>query len=144
MRLAVFKETPARLPRRQLQRLFDVVVRAEGRTTWPSTVNLVVTDNRQLRSLNRQFRSTDKATDVLSFNIDPPEEPDGVFGEIYLSEPYVRRQAADHGRGVWSEYRLLFCHGLLHLFGYDHASPADERAMFARQERYLLEAGGRG
>ncbi len=137
MKLSIFKETDVRLPAERLQLLFDLVVRGESKPGWEASVNLVLTDNPGMRRLNNEYRSLDRPTDVLSFNIDSPEDPDGVFGEIYISVPYVRRQAAENGNGIWSEYLMLFCHGLLHLFGYDHASRADESSMFGRQAGYL-------
>jgi len=144
MRLEVFKETPARLPIRRLKRLFDMVIRSEGRPGWRGSVNLVICTDARLRSLNRRFRAHDRATDVLSFNIDRPDQPGAVFGEIYIAAPSVRRQARAHGRGVFGEYLLLVCHGLLHLTGYDHDTRSKERVMFSRQAHYLERlAGGR-
>lgn len=144
MRLSIFKETGVRLPVRQLHRLFQIVMAGESRPGWRAAVNLVLIDNPSMRRLNNEYRSVDRPTDVLSFNIDPPEDPDGVFGEIYLSAPYVRRQAADHSHGVWTELLMLFCHGLLHLFGHDHASKAEEAAMFSRQAAYLEKLNPEG
>lgn len=137
MKLAIFKETVERLPVSRLKKLMELVLDEEGDPDWPATVNLIVTDNRRIRQLNQQYRDIDKATDVLSFNIDPPEQPDGIFGEIYISAPYVRHQVEEREHGVWDEYLLLFCHGLLHLLGYDHASKEDEHDMFGRQQYYL-------
>jgi probable rRNA maturation factor len=137
MKLAIFKETAERLPVSRLKKLMELVIDEEGDPDWPATVNLIVTDNRRIRQLNQQYRDIDKATDVLSFNIDRPEQRDGIFGEIYVSAPYVRRQVEECEHGLWDEYLLLFCHGLLHLLGYDHASKEDERDMFGRQQYYL-------
>ncbi len=142
MRLDVFKDTPVRLPAQKLIRLFEMVTAREGKKAWRGTVNLVLTTDRGITDLNRQYRSLDQPTDVLSFNIDPPEEAEATFGEIYISVPYVRRQARQYGRGIWDEFLLLFCHGLLHLFGYDHASQQDEAAMFGRQQDYLKRLRG--
>lgn len=137
MKLEIFKETAERLPVRRLKKLLELVLDEEGDPDWPATVNLILTDNRRIRQLNQNYRDLDKATDVLSFNIDRPEQPDGVFGEIYISAPYVRHQVEQREHGVWDEYLVLFCHGLLHLLGYDHATPADVRKMFGRQQYFL-------
>ncbi|MEW5795865.1 MAG: rRNA maturation RNase YbeY [Candidatus Zixiibacteriota bacterium] len=138
MRLVVCKEIPVRLPSSRLGRLFDIVVRGETGTGRDATVNLIVCSDARVRSLNRRYRSIDRPTDVLSFNLDPINASESVFGEIYIAMPYVRRQAERLGRSLADEFLLLFCHGLLHLFGHDHDTPARERAMFARQKRYLL------
>jgi probable rRNA maturation factor len=137
MRLKVFKEIPIRLPAHRSARLFELVTAREGRKRWAATVNLVLTGDRAIARLNRQYRSAQGPTDVLSFNIDSPDSADAVFGEIYMSVPYLRRQARQYRRGLWDEFLLLFCHGLLHLFGHDHAKKGDEKKMFARQEYYL-------
>ena len=136
MRLSVYKETPTRVPISGIRTLFDTVVEDEGDPDWPGRVNLVLTGDKRLQELNRQFRAKDRPTDVLSFNIDPPDE-DGVFGEIYISVPYASRQAADYGGTLREEYLRLFCHGLLHLFGYDHMKKADAARMEKRQETLL-------
>lgn len=137
MKLDIFKDTDARIPRSRIQRLFNRVVKAEGHARKRGNVNLIITDNKGIRNLNRQFRSLDKATDVLSFNLDGGKEPGSTLGEIYLSAEYARAQAESHDRSIWDEYTLLVCHGLLHLFGYDHADLRQEKAMFALQEKYL-------
>jgi len=137
MRLAVFKETRARLPVARIRRLFDAVVRREGRGISTGQVNLVICSDSRIRSLNRRFRQIDRATDVLSFNLDSSGGVDQVLGELYISAPFTRRQARRLGHGLYDEYLLLFCHGLLHLFGYDHETVKRERIMFDLQARYL-------
>jgi probable rRNA maturation factor len=137
MRLLVFKETRARLPIGRIRRLFDAVVRREGPAGTIGQVNLILCTDSRIRSLNRRFREIDRATDVLSFNLDSSGGVDQVFGEIYISAPYTRRQARRSGHGLLDEYLLLFCHGLLHLFGHDHDTMKRERTMFDLQMRYL-------
>lgn len=142
MKLVICRETPARLPTARLRRLFDRVVQAEVGRNRAATVNLIICSDTRIRSLNRRFRSIDRATDVLSFCLDSLDAADDVLGEIYISMPYVRRQAASLGRGVFEEIILLFCHGMLHLFGYDHDTKRREHAMFERQSRYLKILNG--
>lgn len=142
MKLAIYREIPARLPVSRLRRLFDRLVRSEAGRKRAGTVNLIICTDARIRTLNRRFRSVDRATDVLSFSLDSPDAIDSVFGEIYISLPHVRRQAASLGRGVFEEILLLFCHGLLHLFGHDHDTKRRERAMFERQTQYLKTLSG--
>jgi probable rRNA maturation factor len=86
-----------------------------------------VAGDRELRRLNREFLGQDHPTDVLSF---PSGDLDvGYLGDLALSWPAVARQAAEHGHTEEVEAALLVVHGLLHLLGWDHASPAEERAM---------------
>ncbi len=141
MRLKIYKETEVRVPRAMLSKLFDRVVQGEAETHWQATVNLVFTDDNRLRQLNRQYRKKDRSTDVLSFNIDEPDEPGATLGEIYVSIPTAKRQADEYGHSLNDECARLTCHGLLHLFGYDHMNPDDEARMMSLQERYL-ESGG--
>jgi probable rRNA maturation factor len=139
MELVVCKEIPVRLPSSRLRRLFDLVVRSEGKPRWAAHVNLVICSDTRIRNLNRRFRKIDRPTDVLSFNLDGPEEAGDTLGEIYIAWPYVRRQAARQGNSLHDEFLLLFCHGLLHLFGHDHDTSTRESAMFERQARHLQE-----
>jgi probable rRNA maturation factor len=141
MKLVILKETPCRVPTTALKDLFAQVTGMEKAAARPHRVNLVFADNRRLQKLNREFRSKDKPTDVLSFNIDALDDPDGIFGEIYISVPYARRQAVAYGGTVREELLRLFGHGLLHLFGYDHKSSRDTKEMERLQECCLVRLG---
>jgi probable rRNA maturation factor len=86
-----------------------------------------VTGDRELRRLNREFLGEDHATDVLSF---PSGDLDaGYLGDLALSWPAIGRQAEAFGHAPEVEAALLAVHGLLHLLGWDHATPAEEREM---------------
>ena len=94
----------------------------------------LITNDEELRRLNRQFRKKDYATDVLSF---PAHEPaavmgDRVLGEIAISFQRARHQAAEHRHAVGREIELLMLHGVLHLLGMDHET---DRGQMARAER---------
>ena len=75
--------------------------------------------DRAMRRINREFRGRDSATDVLSF---PGEETlEGVhLGDLVISIPAARRQAAARGDATEREVRTLLLHGVLHCLGYDH------------------------
>lgn len=137
MELHLLKDTDFRLPRQRLQRLFGIVVKQLKATRYTSTINVVFTSDARVKQLNRRYRGKDMRTDVLSFNIDELSEPQGVLGEIYIAVPYAQRQAAGYGGSVRDELVRLTCHGLLHLFGYDHQAPADRGAMETLQEMIL-------
>ena len=119
-------------------------VRAPGLARWlesvaPSrargTVTVALVPDSRVRALNRRYRRTDKATDVLSF---PAEEP-GTLGDVVIATGVARRQAKAAGHAFGTELRVLALHGLLHLLGYDHET--DDGRM-ARLERRLRRAGG--
>ncbi len=88
----------------------------------------LLTDDRELRRLNRQFLGKDYPTDVLSF---PEPGPDGFLGEMAISVERAREQAAEFGHRLDEEIRILMLHGLLHLMGMDHAN---DRGRMARAE----------
>jgi probable rRNA maturation factor len=124
-----------------MYRLFDMIAGEEADNRAQGLVNLVFTDDKRMRRLNRDFRSKDSSTDVLSFNIDEPDDPQAVFGEVYVSVPTARRQAGAYGGTLSEELLRLFCHGLLHLFGFDHHTPADSRQMEQRHDRFMRKLG---
>lgn len=85
-------------------------------------------------------------TDVLSFPMDeltPPrddqEPPEGLLGDVVICPEVAARQARTAGHEVRLELGVLLTHGILHLLGYDHADPDDERLMFGLQRRLLGE-----
>ena len=137
MRLNTFKETKTRLPMKKIRALFELITAEEAESDWVADVNLVFTSDRRLQALNKRYRQINRPTDVLSFNIDDPHIDGGTFGEIYISTQTARRQAARYGASLTEEYLRLFCHGLLHLFGYDHMTEKEEKSMLRRQERFL-------
>lgn len=137
MRLNLFRETTARLPVKRLKKLFDKLSAEEKKPGWSGEVNLVFTDDARIRSLNRQFRHINKATDVLAFTIDQPDAEHSVFGEVYVSVPTALRQAEEYGVTPADELVRLSCHGFLHLFGYDHNKKRDAQQMSALEDYYL-------
>jgi probable rRNA maturation factor len=96
-------------------------------------VALSLSDDAELRRLNRQFAGEDHATDVLSF---PQTEGSGLLGDIVISIPTARRQMKT---SLLDELVHLSVHGLAHLLGYDHATPEEERVMFGYESK-LREA----
>lgn len=109
-----------------------------------ASLSVVITDDDEIQSLNRQFRDIDAPTDVLSFAddaptpafVDAPDEPP-YLGDVILSFPRAQAQAAEQGHGVEQEMCLLVVHGILHLLGYDHAEPDGKAIMWARQDAIL-------
>ncbi len=91
-------------------------------------------------------------TDVMSFPMDElrpgrdgQEPAEGVLGDIVLCPSFAARQAVGAGHATEEELLLLLTHGILHLLGYDHAEPDEEREMFELQRTLLLTfLAGRG
>ncbi|AEU37961.1 rRNA maturation RNase YbeY [Granulicella mallensis] len=93
-------------------------------------VEVLLSDDRTLRRLNREFRGKDKATDVLSFPA-PPELEGQLAGDLAISLDTALKQAQEQGHTLRDEVRVLLLHGLLHLYGMDHE--VDEGEMAARE-----------
>ncbi len=137
MELHIFREAKTRTPGKKIQAFFELVVEREDRVKYQGDVNLVFTTDQKIRVLNRKYRGKDKPTDVLSFTLDEAAREGETFGEIYISAPTARRQAEKNGVSIVDEYVRLFCHGLLHLFGYDHKKASDAARMAERENAYL-------
>ena len=121
------------------------VLEAEG--VGAAELSVTVTDDETVRSLNREYAGEDAVTDVLSFSQREGEEfaapPGGapLLGEVIIAYPQALRQARERGKSQEAEVARLLVHGILHLLGYDHAQPEEERRMRAREEE-LVEAVG--
>ncbi len=122
------------------------VLEAEG--VGAAELSVTVTDDETVRSLNREYAGEDAVTDVLSFSQREGEEfaapVDAVppLGEVIIAYPQAERQAKERSESQEAELARLLIHGILHLLGYDHAEPAKERRMRAREED-LVEATAR-
>jgi probable rRNA maturation factor len=119
---------------------------AGGQTS--GVLTLIVTDDAQVRELNRVYRSVDAPTDVLAFAeaggpdgfIAPQGEPH-YWGDIIISYVRAMEQAAMYGHPVEEELSLLVVHGVLHLMGYDHEQASDKREMWDLQNAALVQLG---
>ena len=108
-----------------------------------ATVSVTFVDNERIRELNREFRNIDRATDVLSFPADEPVvEGEGRFlGDIALSLERAKTQSEEYGHSFKREVAFLTAHSVLHLLGYDHMTPDEEKEMFSKQEKVLKDMG---
>jgi probable rRNA maturation factor len=104
---------------------------------------VLVTDDEEIRAMNRQFLGIDEPTDVLSFPDEANDFVQGVagdmmLGDIAISLPTARRQAEANGVSLELEVAHLLVHGVLHLCGWDHVESEEaEAAMRAREESYV-------
>ena len=107
----------------------------------PCEVSVTFTDNEKIRELNAQYRSIDRATDVLSFPLfdeDFEDEEELALGDVVLSLEKAQEQAKEYGHSLEREVAFLVVHSVLHLLGYDHeTSEEDEKEMFFRQEEIM-------
>ncbi len=135
----------ARLDRPALRRVAAGILAREGLPP-DSRISLIVVGEPEIQALNRQHRGKDAPTDVLSFPLRtedfplPPGEPPHL-GDVVLCWPVAVRQAEEYGHRLEREVAYLFAHGLLHLLGYDHEAPEEQRAMREREEAALRAVG---
>ena len=121
---------------RSLRQRLGRAMRAAGVADRALTVSL--TDDAELRALNRRYAGEDHATDVLSFEQERP-----LLGDIVISVETAARQARAAKHSLLAELFHLSVHGLAHLLGYDHATKREERVMFAYEARLRARATAR-
>ena len=110
-----------------------------------SELSITIVDDAEMTDLHIQWMDLPGPTDVLSFPMDeikPNSAADGpgVIGDIVLCPEFAARQAVNHS--LQEELELLTVHGVLHLLGYDHADPSEEKEMFGLQDQLLAEWRG--
>ena len=99
-------------------------------------LNLVFVDIEEMTELHIKWMDESGPTDVLSFPMDMPEPGNEAvtLGDIVIAPVVAAQQAATAGHSIDHEIFILAAHGLLHILGYDHATPDEEKAMFSLQE----------
>lgn len=101
-----------------------------------SALSISLVDDTEIAILNREHRGKDKATDVLSFPLEPLHaEPERLLGDIVISVDTARRQAAEYDAPLQNEINRLLIHGILHVLGHDHEEPAQRSRMEAEERR---------
>jgi len=105
----------------------------------PGNMSLALVGEDQIQDLNRQFAGHDYPTDVLSFPNDSiePETERRYFGDVVIAVPIAAKQAEQSGHSLQAELTLLTVHGVLHLLGFDHDSPSQQKAMWSVQTEIL-------
>ena len=111
-------------------------------------VSVTLTDDAHIHVLNRDYRSVDRPTDVLSFALTESEEPaildapyGVVLGDLVISLERVAAQAEEYGHSVLRELSFLTVHGMLHLLGYDHMEEEERQEMEEEQRAVMEELG---
>lgn len=115
-----------------LQRLF----------TGERSVSLYLTDDAEMRELNREFREKDRTTDVLSWSYWEDDPDAECVGDLAVSLEQVARQAQENGWPVGTELVRMLAHGCAHLAGWDHERSEDEAQQMLEVEVALLAEVG--
>lgn len=105
--------------------------------------NIIFVSNEEIHKINREYRNTDRVTDVISFaledNQDIVYEDFRLLGDIYIAIDVAYDQAIEYNHSREREVCFLATHGILHLLGYDHMTDEEEKEMFSLQEKLLQE-----
>jgi probable rRNA maturation factor len=123
--------------RASLQRALELHGRSDA------TVSVLLAGDEQIRELNRTYRGIDESTDVLSFPADEqfPTGDQKPLGDIAISIPYAKRQAAERGVSLEQEMCYLVIHGALHLLGFDDETDEDREKMMLEMNHVAVAAG---
>ncbi len=127
-----------------------MALRAEG--VEQAIISVMLTDDEGIRSVNREFRGVDRATDVLSFPLneltpgafDPadcetdPETGAVLLGDMMISVPRCAEQGEDFGHGYEREIMYLTVHSVLHLLGYDHVDEGEMKQKMRQREKEIM------
>lgn len=113
-------------------------------------ISLSFVDEEKIKQLNKDFRSIDRATDVLSFPIEDffnedreniLKKPYLMLGDVVICLDVARKQADDLGHSFEREVMYLTCHSILHLLGYDHIEDDDKKIMRKREKEVMKNLG---
>jgi len=111
-------------------------------------INIILTDAKTIKNINKQYRNIDKETDVLSFPMFEKKELEqklkdkfiiqkDILGDIIISIPKVQEQAIEYGHSFERELSYMVVHGFYHLMGYDHIED-NEKIIMRQKEEYIL------
>ena len=110
-------------------------------------INIILTDNENIKEYNKKFRDIDSSTDVLSFPMFEKNEIDDlkksemeyVLGDVIISIPKVEEQAIEYEHSFEREFSYMVVHAFYHLLGYDHINETDKKCMREKEEIILSE-----
>jgi len=113
---------------------------ATPETAKPYEIAILLTDDAEMRELNRTWRGKDASTNVLSFPAGAAEE-DGALGDVVIAHETAQREANETGIALSDHVAHLVIHGVLHLLGFDHLNDAEAEKMEDLERRALASLG---
>lgn len=155
MEITFTDETNSLVPEK-IQEIDDLLQFAADYLKLPENTEMSVTfmDNDAIQVINRDYRGKDRPTDVISFALEEEgegevpvifEDDENPFprelGDLMISVDKAKEQAVEYGHSFERELGFLALHGFLHINGYDHMTPEDEKEMFGLQKE-ILDAYG--
>ena len=146
MSIEVANESGVDVDERALERLARFVLDEFGVNPLVE-LSIRLVDVEAMTALHVHFMDEPGPTDVLAFpmdelhdhrdDVDSPDAPPTLLGDVVLCPPVAAQQARAAGQSTEAELDLLCTHGILHLLGFDHADPEQEKEMFGQQARLL-------
>ena len=133
-----------------LEKVIREVLKLEDIDEKKCEISLSFVDEEKIRQLNKDFRSIDRVTDVLSFPIEDffNEDRENILeksylmlGDVVICLDVARKQADDLGHSFEREVMYLTCHSILHLLGYDHIEDDDKKIMRAKEKEVMKNLG---
>tara|TARA_A100001011_G_scaffold394355_1_gene486560 strand:+ start:3699 stop:4133 length:435 start_codon:yes stop_codon:yes gene_type:complete len=100
-----------------------------------NSLNIIISNDSHLNHLKKEYFNKDHFTDIITFNLEDKGHP--IEGEIYISMDRIEENSNDFGNSFESEFKRIFIHGLLHLFGYNDQT-IDEKKNMTKLEDYYL------
>lgn len=126
----IINRTDFDIDAKELKRLVDEFLSRYNQDS--RSVSVILVDDKEITGLNKRFLNKDTTTDVLAFPASGKE-----LGEVIISYPQVKRQAAEYGNYPNYELKFVMVHGLLHLLGWEDYTPEDKERMLKEGERFL-------
>ena len=98
---------------------------------------LLLSNNRSIKKLNKEFRNKNRSTDVLSFPLSKKVKPSKktYIGDIIISYNFMNKPKSQNIKNFKEKIIKTFIHGFLHLLGFDHTKDKDYRKMLSEEER---------
>jgi probable rRNA maturation factor len=140
MTIELVNRSGALIPDKEITSLLDYAI-SYMELNPECEISLSFVDVQEMEELHIKWMQEDGPTDFLTFPKDMPESKGDVvtLGDIVISPAVAAKQATAAGHSVEDEMYILATHGLLHILGYDHADPDEEKVMFALQEKIVKE-----
>lgn len=137
--------TPSEANEAVIRKVCDEVAVTYGLTP-EEELSVVLCDNAHIHKLNKEYRSIDRPTDVLSFALNEGddefgEEESHLLGDLIISLERTAEQAEEYGHPFERELAYLTVHGCLHILGYDHMTDEDNKEMRTEEEFILGKLG---
>lgn len=117
---------------RKLEKILRTIIEGDGK--FPGELNIIISDDDNIREINRRFLEHDYFTDVITFNYNSENE---TAGEIYISLDTVRENAQNYNISLRNELSRVIIHGMLHLSGYDDKNVEDRKRMRSAEDYWL-------